>query len=87
LQSTSPKARQEAAKAAQVAMTAAAVVMASKHANKTKDLVQNKVVNSTPRKHFKHSLKNGKKTLFQIVLKPSRSSGQACRFIKLILLS
>jgi len=72
LQSTSPKARQEAAKAAQVVMTAAAVMMASEQANKSKDLVQNKVVNSTPRKHFKHSGKNGKNICSKIILKPSK---------------
>lgn len=69
LQEDSPS-RQEAAKAAHVVMTAAAVMLASKRASKNKELISKSGLNAVSRKKFKHSFDNGKKvyvSIFQIL--------------------
>ena len=52
---------QDAAKAAQAVMTAAAVMMASKQANKNKELLEKSVLSSAGKKSFKPSYQNGKR--------------------------
>ena len=62
LSSSTPSTQQEAAKAARAVMTAAAVMMASKQANRNKELLEKSVLPSACRKPFK-SFQNGKARL------------------------
>ena len=63
LHANSSKSRQDAAKAAQAVMTAAAVMMASKQTCKNKKSVNQSDIKSASSHIFKHSYKNGKTLL------------------------
>ena len=59
----SSNSRQEAAKAAQAVMTAAAVMMASKQAGKNKNTVNQPDMRMAPLRNLKHPLKSGRHQL------------------------